>query len=118
MKKVELTYYLEKTKTYQGRLLGLIDKEQFAHIYNRASDVTSKVSTCRTINLTELNKASYLNRRIVMAVKSKKNSGLFISRPLAEIYNCIMTQEGTENKEVESISFLDNEDNWLTLELV
>jgi len=115
MKKVELTYYLEKTKTYRGRLLGLINKEQFAHIYNRPKEVTNKVRTCKTIDLTELNGADYINKRLVLAVKNNVNTGLFISRPLAEVYNCIMTNKG---KDVESISFLDNEENWLTLELI
>ena len=110
---IELVYFHDnKYETYKGRLLGLMDDEQFANLYNNASTVANKVRTGRSVTLTEINETVFKNRRIVLSfLNEKSDPGLFITRPLTEIYNC-----NYNNKEVEGLSFLDNNENWITLE--
>ncbi len=112
--KVELTYYFDNnnTKSYKGRLLGLIDEKQFAYLNNNTKTVADKIRTSRSSKLSNIDTTNYKNMRIVISIVSDKNStGLFVSRPLDSIHS-----RELENDKVNLISFMDNDDNWLLLE--
>ena len=113
--RVELIYYYpNEYKIYEGRLLGLMNEKQFAYLCNNVGTMTSKVRTGKSVSLAELPQADFKNSRLVISVLGNKNAQeLFISRPLAEIYNCYF-----EKDEIDGLSFTDNNENWLTIEKI
>ena len=111
--RVKLVYfYDDKYEEHEGRLLGLLDNEQFAYLYHNVSATATKLQTGRSVTLTEIKDTVFKTRRIVLAILSNKGEpGLFITSPLEELYNC-----NYNNKQVEYLGFTDNKKNWITIE--
>jgi hypothetical protein len=97
----------------KGRLLGLLDKKQFALIAKGKIDI-KKLATGRTVSLKELSQTECKDLRLVFLVRAhttELQNRVFISHPLAVHFG----KKYLSKNSLKEVSLLDKYDNYLTI---
>lgn len=92
IKRIQIEYEVLKGVNYIGRVVGLINDEQFARLHMDAATLARKIATVESISLTQVYNSGVEGKRLIMVVRSPKGiAELLVSNKLKTIISTSST---------------------------